>query len=211
MTSRKLHKLLGFGLLLPFMAWSATGLFFLLRPAYTEAYLGLQPRLYPLPAALMLAPQPDWLELRYVRTVLGPHLLVRDSKGWGQLDPETLQARPWPDAATIALLVEDAIQAAPDPQRYGRLVQVDERQLRTDTGVEIGVDWPNLGLTQRGNDTRWIDRMYDIHYLRWTGIAPVDQVLGVAGLLLLLMMTWTGTRLLLGPGRNNRAAGKPLP
>jgi hypothetical protein len=198
-TPRRLHKLLGFALLLPFLAWSLTGLFFLLRPAYDAAYASLEPRQYPLPASLELRPQPDWQEFRYLHTVLGPHLLVRSAGGWQQLDPATLEPRPAPDAASIRLLVEEALQA--DPQRYGSIIEGDARRLHTDTGVDIRVDWPSLSLSQSGRDTRWIDRLYNIHYLRWTGIAAVDQVLGVAGLLLLLLMTWTGTRLLLGPGR----------
>jgi len=67
----------------------------------------------------------------------------------------------------------------------------------TDTGAEITVDWNNFSLKQRGRDTYWINQVYDIHYLRWSGISWLDEILGVAGLLLLIFMTITGIRLLL--------------
>ncbi|MFT7015172.1 MAG: putative iron-regulated membrane protein [Pseudohongiellaceae bacterium] len=66
----------------------------------------------------------------------------------------------------------------------------------TDTGAEVTVDWNRLLLSQRGRDTYWINQVYDIHYLRWTGISWMDKILGVAGLLLLILMTVTGIRLL---------------
>jgi len=48
MKTRKLHKITGLILLLPFIAWSATAVFFLIRPAYEQAYERLAVREYPL-------------------------------------------------------------------------------------------------------------------------------------------------------------------
>jgi len=196
---RSLHKYLGMVLLLPFIAWSATALFFLLRPAWPEAYASLEVRALPLEEVPDLVPQPGWLELRYLRSILGPHLLVREASGWKQLDPQTLEERPWPDDASLRRLLEDAMQA--DPARYGRLVESGDGSLLTDTGVVISLDWHNLRFNQEGRDTRWINRIYEIHYLRWTGNAVLDEVLGVFALLLLILMTWTGARMLLRPAR----------
>lgn len=190
-------------LLLPFIAWSATALFFLLRPAWPEAYASLELRTYPLAEPLDLVPLPQWQELRYLRSILGPHLLVREAVGWKQLDPVTLVERPWPDEASLRRLLTDAMQA--DPARYGSLVESRDGRLVTDTGVVISLDWHNLRFTQEGRDTRWINRLYDIHYLRWTGNAVLDEVLGVFGLLLLMLMTWTGARMLFRPVRARAA------
>lgn len=209
-------------LLLPFMAWSATGLFFLLRPAYEQAYEQLAVKQYPLhrpfpamPASAEsavassaertadVAPdsrtgpkpdwKPDWKEVRWLRSVLGPHLLVRRDDGWVQLDPQTFTERPWPSDEDLRLLVTDAMSQ--NPGRYGKLASFDGRHMTTDTGVEITFDWDTLSYTQQGRDTRGIDRVYRIHYLEWTGIVAVDKVLGVGGLLLLMYMTVTGFRL----------------
>lgn len=193
MKLREQHKLLGIALLLPFIAWSATGLFFLLRPAYEEAYAQLAVKQYPLEQRLSVTPQPDWREVRWLRSVLGTHLLVRRDTGWTQLDPETLQERPWPDDDSLRRLVTDAFTANPD--RYGNLDEFSGRQMTTDTGVDISFDWNTLSYTQQGRDTRGIDQIYRIHYLEWTGIAAIDKVLGVTGLLLLMYMTVTGFRL----------------
>jgi hypothetical protein len=37
MTKRQLHRLTGIILLLPFVAWASTAVFFLVRPAYEQA------------------------------------------------------------------------------------------------------------------------------------------------------------------------------
>ncbi|MDY6983572.1 MAG: hypothetical protein SV422_10830, partial [Pseudomonadota bacterium] len=87
MKLREQHKLLGIVLLLPFIAWSATGLFFLVRPAYDQAYEQLAVKQYPLEQPLTVVPQPDWREVRWLRSILGTHLLVRRDAGWVQLDP----------------------------------------------------------------------------------------------------------------------------
>ena len=201
MKLREQHKLLGIALLLPFMAWSATGLFFLIRPAYEQAYEPLAVRQYALEQAPKVSPQPDWRELRWMQSVLGALLLVRrEGSGWVQLDPVTLRERPWPAEADLRTLAGDAISA--NPARYGQLVTIDGRRMTTDTGVAITFDWNTLSFTQQGRDTRWIDQVYSIHYLEWTGIAAVDKVLGVTGLLLLMYMTFTGFRLVFGLDRS---------
>ncbi|MGV3591182.1 MAG: hypothetical protein ACO1PZ_05790 [Gammaproteobacteria bacterium] len=230
MKLREQHKLLGIALLLPFMAWSATGLFFLVRPAYEQAYEQLVVKTYPLEqpfpalpigsdsvvassaewtadsnpvlkadspadskADSKLARNPDWKEVRWLRSILGLHLLVRRDDGWVQLDPDTFAERPWPSDEDLRLLVTDAMRQ--NPERYGELASFEGGRMTTDTGVEITFDWNTLSYTQQGRDTRGIDRVYRIHYLEWTGIAAVDKVLGVSGLLLLIYMTVTGFRL----------------
>lgn len=194
MITRKQHRLLGGILLLPFIAWSVTGIFFLVRPAYDQAYSQLSPRTYAADEVKVSA-APQWQELRLLKTVLGQHLLVKEEGSWRQLDPDSLAARPTPGSADLANFVADAISQ--EPARYGDLLPGESDPFRTSTGVTISVNWDSLSLYQQGSDTRWIDRVYSIHYLQWTGIAALDRVVGVAGLLLLLMMTVTGSAMLL--------------
>lgn len=194
MITRKQHRLLGGILLLPFIAWSLTGVFFLVRPAYEQAYSVLSPKTYPADQ-INISAQPEWQEMRLLKTVLGLHLLVKQEGGWQQLDPDSLEVRATPVEADLVSFVEDAISQ--DTLRYGELLPGESDPFRTSTGVTIAVNWDSLSLYQRGADTRWIDRIYRIHYLQWTGIAFLDTILGVAGLLLLLLMTATGSAMLL--------------
>ena len=194
MIIRKQHRLLGGILLLPFIAWSLTGVFFLVRPAYEQAYSVLSPKTYSADQ-INISAQPEWQEVRLLKTVLGLHLLVKQEGGWQQLDPDSLEVRATPVEADLVSFVEDAISQ--DTLRYGELLPGESDPFRTSTGVTIAVNWDSLSLYQQGLDTRWIDRIYRIHYLQWTGIAFLDTILGVAGLLLLLLMTVTGSAMLL--------------
>ena len=194
MITRKQHRLLGGILLLPFIAWSLTGVFFLVRPAYEQAYSVLSPKTYSADQ-INISAQPEWQEMRLLKTVLGLHLLVKQEGGWQQLDPDSLEVRATPVEADLVSFVEDAISQ--DTLRYGELLPGESDPFRTSTGVTIAVNWDSLSLYQQGVDTRWIDRIYRIHYLQWTGIAFLDTILGVAGLLLLLLMTATGSAMLL--------------
>ena len=69
---------------------------------------------------------------------------------------------------------------------------------KTDTGVEVTLDWNRVSLQQRGRDTDRIDRLYKVHYLQWTGVKSIDRVLGFVGLSLVLGLTVLGVRLALG-------------
>ena len=194
MITRKQHRLLGGILLLPFIAWSLTGVFFLVRPAYEQAYSVLSPKTYSADQ-INISAQPEWQEMRLLKTVLGLHLLVKQEGGWQQLDPDSLEVRATPVESDVVSFVEDAISQ--DTLRYGELLPGESDPFRTSTGVTIAVNWDSLSLYQQGLDTRWIDRIYRIHYLQWTGIAFLDTILGVAGLLLLLLITATGSAMLL--------------
>jgi hypothetical protein len=141
-------------------------------------------------------PDPSWLEARFSRTVLGEHLLVRDAEGWQHLDAFVLDPRPAPSGAELRLLINDAI--GDNPERYGNVESLAGMTAVTDTGVEISVNWDSLTLAQRGPDTRWIDWVYDVHYLRWTGFEIFDRIFGLFGLFLLMYMTYSGARMALG-------------
>jgi hypothetical protein len=196
-TTRKLHRCLGLVLLLPFLGWVATGFVFFLKPGYAKAYQALSIRTYPLAAPCALHPADGWLEARCLRTVLGDHLLVRTVAGWRQLDPAHQQPRQPPAAAAIAALLNDALRT--DPARYGTVASLSGLAARTTTGVKVALDWDRMSLQQRGPDTARIDLLYRIHYLQWTGIASLDQLLGALALTLVLILTLLGLRLALRP------------
>jgi hypothetical protein len=87
-------------------------------------------------------------------------------------------------------LVSDAISS--NPARYGKIISVEGRNVVTDTGIRIELDWSRLALSQRGVDTDRIDMLYKIHYLQWTGRKSVDQVLGALGILLVVALSALG-------------------
>ena len=193
MTVRRLHRILGIIMLLPFVGWAATGIVFFTKPGYGAAYDALAVKTYPLERPLMVQPDPAWREVRYLRTILGPHLIVRTATGWVQLHPVTLQPLPAPPDEDVKRLIADAFAANPD--RYGRIVRLDGAVAATDTGAVITFDWNRLSLQQRGRDTDRIDLLYKVHYLQWTGQKTADKVLGLGGLTLLIALTALGARL----------------
>lgn len=188
------HRWLGLVLIVPLLGWGLTGLVFHYKPGYAQAYEKLQPRFYPIQSILSETPHPDWLELRRLRTILGEHLLVRTVSGWQQLDTRTLQIRPRPNTDSVRLLVEDAIDQR--PERYGQLAELQGLQAITSTGVTLRLDWDTLTLSQTGQDTRAINTLYAIHYLRWTGIQWLDRTLALLAVIALMAATSLGGWLL---------------
>jgi hypothetical protein len=193
MKARTLHRVIGLILLLPFFGWALTGLVFFVKPGYEGAYELLSPKTYPLDSALTINPDPSWLEFRYFKTVLGEHLIVRTSAGWTHLNPADMRPRAKPAEEDVRRLLSDAFTA--NPRRYGNVSKVSGDTAGTDTGVEVTLDWDSMGLRQRGRDTDWIDLLYKVHYLQWTGVKTLDRVLGFSGIVLLLALTVLGARL----------------
>lgn len=192
--NKRLHRTFGVVLLTPLLTWTLTGLVFLIQPGYGSAYESLPLKTYPLEQTLSIRPNSDWLEYRVIRTLLGDHLFARTLQGWQHLDATTqLPFEAVTDAQALSL-VKDAI--AQNPERYGQLEQTQAQLYITSTGVEIRLDRDTLTLQQYGNDTRWIDRLYRLHYLQWTGLKWPDRILGIAGLLLLMLISVTGFKLL---------------
>jgi hypothetical protein len=158
MTARRLHRIIGLVMLLPFLGWAITGAIFFLKPGYGGAYDALAVKTYPIDANVAIPANPAWVEARYLKTVLGEHLLVRTAAGWQHLDARTLQERPAPAEPAMRQLLEDAFSA--NPARYGRVTSIAGSVASTDTGVRVTISWPRLALAQRGKDTDWIDGIY---------------------------------------------------
>jgi len=194
-TTRKIHRIIGVILILPFLGWALTGFVFFLKPGYAGAYEILKIKTYRLEGSPTLSPEPNWQEFRYLKTILGPHLLVRTDSGWQQLDPVTRLPKAKPGETDFRMLLKDAFSL--NPSRYGEVTSVSDLTARTNTGVEVTLDWSTLSCQQTGNDTAWIDRLYKIHYLQWTGFKTVDKVIGLAGLVLVISLTALGAALAL--------------
>jgi uncharacterized iron-regulated membrane protein len=93
----------------------------------------------------------------------------------------------------LKALISDAIGS--DSARYGSIVNVQSGTATTDTGVEITLNWSSVALTQRGSDTRLIDTLYKIHYLQWLGEPNANKVFGMLGILLLIVLFFSGLSL----------------
>jgi hypothetical protein len=185
-------------MLVPLAGWALTGAIFFLKPGYAGAYELLQVKTYPLDSSLAIEADPAWTEARLLKTILGEHLLARTSRGWINLDPRSRQPWPEPSADDVNTLLTDAFSA--NPQRYGRVASIQADNITTDTGVKIQLDWSRLALSQSGKDTDRIDTFYKIHYLQWTGIKSIDNVLGAMGILLVLALSALGARLFFARG-----------
>lgn len=194
-TPQRLHKLIGITLLLPFLGWIVTAFIFYFKPGYDQAYESLQFKTYALENVVILPANPEWLEVRYFRTILGNHLCVRTAAGWSQVDPVTLKSRTQPVEEDLRVLIADAVSF--NSERYGSIASISKDQILTTTGVRVTMDWQRMSLSQRGADTDLIDLMYRIHYLQWTGIATIDKILGPLGLLLIFVLSLLGIRLAL--------------
>ena len=148
---------------------------------------------------LSIRADPTWLEFRCLRTILGSHLLVRNSEGWLHLDPKSLRPKEKPTEEEIRSLVSDAFSA--HVQRYGNITAISNNTITTDTNVQVVLDWKRLTLQQRGRDTDRIDLLYRIHYLQWTGITVIDRILGPLGLALVFVLSVLGVWLAKGAAR----------
>lgn len=190
MRARKLHRIIGVVLLLPFFGWALTGIVFFFKPGYEGAYEIISLKFYPLSSQSSVVAQSDWLEMRLVKTILGEHLLVKRTDGWSNLDPITQQPKTPPSEAEFRSLLKDAFGA--NPTRYGEIVSVNGTTATTNTGVEVTLDWKRMSLQQKGTDTARIDWLYRIHYLQWTGYKTFDRVVGMIGILLVLTLTSLG-------------------
>jgi hypothetical protein len=193
MTNRKIHKIVGLVLILPMCAWIITGIIFLLKPGYTGAYDKLTVKTYPLEARLVIKPEQEWSEVRLIRTIIGQHLLVKSNGKIIHLDPVSLQPKEIPTDSEYKLLMEDTFLK--NKLRYGNVIFIDGINAKTSTGIEIKLDWLNLKLSQKGNDTKFISTLYKIHYLQWSPFKNMNLILGILGLILLLILTIFGVRL----------------
>ena len=113
---RRLHRIIGMIMIIPFLGWALTGLVFFTKPGYTEAFESLSIKTYGNRDQVSFPVNGEWLEIRMLKSILGSHLLVKTINGWEQLNPTTLLALALPPKQDIRRLVEDAISV--NPKRY---------------------------------------------------------------------------------------------
>ncbi len=190
MTPRKIHKIVGITLLIPFLGWILTGIIFLTKPGYEQAYERIVIKQYPLDAEHPITPEIDWLEYRIFKTILGYHLVVNTNGNWIQLDPLTKTEKVKPNQSDVLRLLQDAVSV--NPQRYGVVKNLGNGSYRTSTDVDLTFNWHSMTISQRGKDTKFIGLMYKIHYLAWLGNKPANILLSILGLLLLSVLVYYG-------------------
>lgn len=193
MKSRKLHKIIGLILVLPMLGWTITGVVFFIKPGYQAAYEQLAVKTYVLDDSLVIKPKHHWQEVKLVKTILGVHLLVKSHNKTEHLDAVSLNPKVLPSEVQFKQLLTDAFTG--NNIRYGEIESIKGLSAKTNTGIEVKLDWNNLKLSQKGQDTHLINLLYKVHYLQWTPHKALNQVLGVFGLILLMLLTALGIKL----------------
>ncbi|MEH6517970.1 MAG: PepSY domain-containing protein [Halioglobus sp.] len=185
-----IHKILGLIMIAPLILWAITGLIFLTKPGYSNAYEQLSPALYQFDKTARVSGAANWTDIRLLKTVLGYHLLVQESGSWKHLDPFTLAVKSQPSPEQVKALIQDATKAS--PSRYGTISAIQENTVITDTDVVITLDWNSLTLKQEGRDTRLINTLYKVHYLQWFDSPLHNKIFGILGLILLVALSVLG-------------------
>lgn len=199
MKSRKIHKIVGLLLVLPMFGWIITGVVFFIKPGYKNAYDQLAVKTYPLEQSFTIPSSNEWKEARLIKSILGHHLLVKTGDGYKHLDPTSYQPKENLTEQEVKSLLNDAFSKNAD--RYGVVVSSDGYKAVTSTGIEVTLNWNNLSIRQSGDDTKFINTLYKIHYLQWTPSKSFNQFFGIMGLLLLMLLTLFGVKIYLSSRR----------
>ena len=194
---RRIHRVLGVLLVLPLFLWTATGLLFLVKPGWRGAYELLDPfheerlDLASLVPLSLVVGEPGASgtvsRLELVSTALGPLYRLSGPGGATRLvDARTGSVLSPLGSDAGAKVAADAAGRAQASARYGAITAAREEgdaiRVSFAGGAEIRVGRDDLSLSQSGADTSWIDALYRIHYLQWTGIAAVDGTLELAAI-----------------------------
>ena len=94
---------------------------------------------YPIEAPKLKLAKADTLEVKQMQTILGHHVLLKDSEGWHHFLQQQLVKQSELSENQVRLLINDAIASNRD--RYGDIVSVDGTKAMTSTGVEVTVNW----------------------------------------------------------------------
>ncbi|MEH6548604.1 MAG: PepSY domain-containing protein [Pseudomonadales bacterium] len=186
----KIHKIIGLIICIPILLWATTGMVFLIKPGYSEAYQSLEIRRYPLSHSPLISAGQQWENINYFKSILGDHLIVQLGDTVRHLDPVSLENMPQPGKAQIAMLIEDAIRT--QPERYGSITEISGSHIKTSTGVDIELKWGSMVLRQKGSDTEFINLLYRLHYLQWTSHAEANRYLATLAIILLSSLSIFG-------------------
>ena len=193
MNSKNIHRVIGLLLVLPMIGWVFTGVFFFIKPGYQTAYDQLAVKTYPLDKSFTIPASKEWQEVRLLKTILGYHLLVKTKQGFEHLDPISFKAKQIPINTKLNALFNDSFLS--NPERYGHVVSIDDVKVITSNNIEVTLNWEQLTLHQKGDDTKLINTLYKIHYLQWTPFKNINQYMGIFGLTLLMALTLFGIKI----------------
>ena len=150
----------------------------------------------------------EYLEVKQLHSPMGHHVLLRDSNGWRQVALAGKAYRDFPSQSDFEGLLNAVI--AHNENRYGQVASIDGNNALTSTGVRLQLDWGAMRLSQQGSDTDWINTVYEIHYLRWTGNSFIDGALELLGLGLLVILAVLGLVLVVPKKEENGASTKVI-
>lgn len=204
--ARLLHRILGLVLLAPLLVWTATGFLFLIKPGWAGAYEMLDAMsAQSLPLANLIAPNDlrtsaEVTRLELGATVLGPVYRVRMGNETQLFNATSSQVLSPLDEPAVLAVAQDAAARAMSQARYGQAIETtllpNEGVVRFSGGATVRVGRNDLSLSQSGPDTEWINRIYELHYLRWTGVALLDRIAAVAALVGVWVLAAVGLVLL---------------
>ncbi len=186
----KYHKFIGIVMFLPFLIWGFTALVFYIKPGYNKAYEQLKIKTYPIEKEIVIGKNIGAGEVKILRTILGYHLLLKNDESTSHLNALTLTNYTEPSFDSLKLLIDDALSI--DPERYGKVIKYESGYFLTNTGIRINFDWNTLSIYQYGKDTEIIDTIYKLHYLQFTGIKSIDEIIGAVGIFLILLLAILG-------------------
>ncbi|TMM43986.1 hypothetical protein [Colwellia ponticola] len=202
MNSKRIHQIIGLFLVFPVIGWTLTGIFFFIKPGYQQAYDQLSVKTYPIEKSFIIPESQEWTEVRLLKTILGYHLLVKTAEGFEHLDPITLKSKAVPTSEELRSLFNDSFLK--NSERYGYVISSDSVNVITNKGIEVALNWDRLTLRQSGEDTKWINTLYKVHYLQWTPYKSINQYMGTVGLLLLMILTLLGVKIYISGSVKNR-------
>lgn len=216
---RRFHRILGLVLVLPLLAWVATGVMFHVKHRYAEAYESLSVpttdvdwtratlsasevlEREAMQPPITLAVHPSGVLAWFGATANGP--LAVDAGTGARIEPATVDtARAW---------LRGAIERSPHAGRYGSEVGVREISARssrtgapdpafvfeTSGGKRVTVDRVTGEIRQTGDLNDFIDASYDVHYLKWTPWPEANVALVLVGMASVIALALTGLRLFL--------------
>lgn len=215
---RQAHRWIGVILVLPLVVWGITGLLFHVKPGWVGAYemLPYSRQASRLPEGILnprqLAPDRKVARASYQNTTIGTiaHLTT---------DDETLlfdattgaQLSPLSEENARKLAGATASMSSYFGERYGRITETRIAEpyveVHFEGGAVIKVHRHRPELMQSGPDTDRINWLYRMHYLQWTGIASIDNVLGLVGIVLIWSLAFLGVWLALPRRRAVSSAG----
>ncbi|PKH01355.1 hypothetical protein CXF72_17600, partial [Psychromonas sp. MB-3u-54] len=155
MKSKRIHRIIGLLLVLPIIGWTFTGIIFFIKPGYEAAYDQLAVKTYPLEKSFTIPKSKEWTEVRLLKTILGYHLLVKTDNGFQHLDPISFQSKEIPVGLELTSLFNDSFSNK--SERYGHVISSDNFKVITSKGIEISLNWSQLTLRQKGEDTKLIN------------------------------------------------------